>query len=457
MLTGKHSWTIALGIIAAVGLAIRVTWVLKNPNCCTGGDAYYYHYQANLLVTRHAFLEPYYLVIHKVPTSAYHPPLWALYLSAFSLVGLKSFITHRLAGALLGTATVVLVGLVGRRVGGPRVGLIAAALAAVYPLIWINDVILMSECIVLFVSALLLLFAYGLVDRPTVGRSILVGATCGLAILSRSEQVLLVVVLLVPFFLLLRSVAWRRRLTLLGVSVLAALVVVAPWVGRNLTAFHHPVLLSSNLDSTLADAYCPSTFDPHSNFYGYWDFGCTQNPNGQELGSSKVFADTPQYRAMDESDDSIVLHKIVTKFVRHHLSDLPGVMLARAGHEWSLYRPGRSIKLDFFDGRPLAVSRWGMRFYFVLLPLAFGGAFVLRRRRVMLVPLLGLPAAVTLAAVFIYGDTRFRAPAELSIVVLAAVAVDAAAQRWWPSAGRRESVPAALGRHPSPQEEATPV
>ena len=41
--------------------------------------------------------------------------------------------------ALVGTVTVVLVGLLARRVAGERAGLIAAAVAAVYPLLWLAD------------------------------------------------------------------------------------------------------------------------------------------------------------------------------------------------------------------------------------------------------------------------------------------------------------------------------
>jgi hypothetical protein len=52
------------------------------------------------------------------------------------------------------------------------------------------------------------------------------------------------------------------------------------------------------------------------------------------------------------------------------------------------------------------------------------GAVILRRRRTSLLPLLALPVMVTVTAACAYGITRFRAPAEITIVVLAAVAVD---------------------------------
>jgi hypothetical protein len=63
------------------------------------------------------------------------------------------------------------------------------------------------------------------------------------------------------------------------------------------------------------------------------------------------------------------------------------------------------------------------------------GAVQLRRRRMQLTPLLSQFVVGVVTAGAIYGITRFRTPAEVSLVVLAAVAVD----HWW---GRR-SEPAA--------------
>ncbi len=64
--------------------------------------------------------------------------------------------------------------------------------------------------------------------------------------------------------------------------------------------------------------------------------------------------------------------------------------------------------------------------FYALACAAIGGVIVLRRRRVTLVPLLGVIGAVALTVGAVYGTTRFRAPAEVPIVLLAAVAFDEA-------------------------------
>ena len=60
---------------------------------------------------------------------------------------------------------------------------------------------------------------------------------------------------------------------------------------------------------------------------------------------------------------------------------------------------------------------------------------MLRRRHVPITPLVSQFVIVTVTAAAIYGLVRFRVPAEVSVVVLAAVAVD----HWW-------------GRPPAPAE-----
>ena len=66
--------------------------------------------------------------------------------------------------------------------------------------------------------------------------------------------------------------------------------------------------------------------------------------------------------------------------------------------------------------------------YFVLVPLAIGGGVVLWRRRVRIWPLLVQPALVTVVAALTFGITRYRAGAEITLVVLAAVAIVAAVE-----------------------------
>ena len=67
----------------------------------------------------------------------------------------------------------------------------AAAIAAVYPNLWLNDSLVMSETIAILLVALALLAGLRLEEVPTVARAAIIGGLVGLAALTRSELALL--------------------------------------------------------------------------------------------------------------------------------------------------------------------------------------------------------------------------------------------------------------------------
>ena len=178
-----------------------------------------------------------------------------------------------MASALLGTAAVVLVLTAGRRLAGPRAGLLAGLAAALHPNLWLWDGMLLSETITAFTVALVLWCAVRVLEDPTLARLAATGAAIGLAALARSEMVLLLVVL-VPL-------ARRRpsggpgggRLAAGALGLVAAVAVVVPWAAYNQTRFTHPVPLSTGAGLVLVSSNCESTYS--GTLIGYWDYQCS--------------------------------------------------------------------------------------------------------------------------------------------------------------------------------------
>jgi hypothetical protein len=89
--------------------------------------------------------------------------------------------------------------------------------------------------------------------------------------------------------------------------------------------------------------------------------------------------------------------------------------------------------------------------WYVLAGLAVAGAVVLRRRHeVPVFPLLVVPAVVLMAVAAIFAQTRYRAPAEPAVVILAAASIDAVLPR-------RRARPPAEGDAHHRDEEVAPV
>ncbi len=413
-----------LGVVCLFALGIRLAYVLvvtRHENGHTY-DALYYSLQSYLLSLGHFFETPPFAV----GPDAAHPPLVSLVLTPVSyFFGVPAdALPQRLTMAVLGTVVVLLVGLLARRVGGTRVGIIAAAFAAVYPNFWIPNGIVMSETLSMLVMAVILLATYRLLRRPTWTNAALAGAACGVEMLVRAELVLLVPFLLVPAVLACRRVSRGARVGLVALTVAAALLVVGPWVGRNLVSFRDATYLSTGDGPVLLGANCPSTY--YGPGIGLWSLGCSRDI---PVGSDQSVTSARQVSGAE-------------KYIKKHAGRLPVVALARAGRLWDFYAPVQMARLDVNEGRPVPASIAGLVFYYCLLLPAAVGVVVLRRRRTVQWPLLVPAGVLTLVAVVDYGLVRFRAPFEVSLVVLAAVALDAV---WRRLVGRRARPAGSLG------------
>ncbi|HEY3723728.1 MAG TPA: glycosyltransferase family 39 protein [Acidimicrobiia bacterium] len=407
----------ALAGVAVVGLAVRIAYILGwHRDYVFGGDPFFYHAGANLLADGKGFISPYSPPHHPIAASD-HPPLYMLYLAIPSVLGLQSVLTHMLWSAVLGTGTVVLVGLTGREVGGPRLGIIAAVLAAVAPNIWVSDGLLRAESMAMFTVALALYLSYRYWRRPTGWGLAAVGAAGGAAALSRAELVLIIPLLVVPLAVLAPGPTRRQRWAGIGAGLLAALVLMSPWLVFNLTRFEKPELLSTSFGPLLATTSCDQVWN--SDNKSYFSIACTVAIQKREGKPGD-----------DESQLDAIYRHAGLEYIKHHKHQLPGVVAARAAAIVGLYHPDLQIRIDSSRGvekSELAIARAIMYTFYALAVLAIVGAVVLRRRRTAPVfPLLVPPVVVMVTVIIGYAAMRFRAPADLALCILAAVALDAA-------------------------------
>jgi 4-amino-4-deoxy-L-arabinose transferase-like glycosyltransferase len=266
---------------------------------------------------------------------------------------------------------------------------------------------LMSEGLYTLLIAAALLAALRLRDRPDARSAALLGGAVALAALTRSEALLLFPLLVLPIALTRPAGRWR----LTAVSLIAAAVLIAPWTARNWAEFGRPVLISTNDGTLLAGANCDLTY--HGEDVGFWNIKCI---------SERSIANEARQEAHWRSEGA--------SYATAHLGRLPAVLAVRLLRTWDLYQPRRMV--SFAEGRWIRADQAGIAVYYLLLPLAIAGGWLLRRRRDLLV-LLAPVALVVVLSLIGYGIPRFRAPAEITIVVLAALTLTRLLDRRRPS------------------------
>ena len=418
---GGRGFAWSLTAIVVLGAVVRVAYALsQQQHLPLVGDSFVYSEGANALAAGRGWIDPF---SFKPWPTASHPPLYIAWLWIASYASNNHHatqLTHTLWSCIPGSASVLLCGLAGKEIGGRRLGLVAATLAALYPGMWINDGLVLSETMAIFAVAGVLLFAYRYWNQPSPSRAIWLGAWCGIAALSRSELVLTFVLVLAPLVLLTRNRRWALRFGWLAMAGAVGLAVISPWLIFNSGRFHQRVLLSSGFGRTMAAANCDATYSgPRLGFKSYECLGAT---------TDRLYKPT-----MDESDLDQVTRKAATDYVKDHLRDV---------HAWSPRVGADCCSCTNRDrrSRSTATTRSAAGWP----PSCSSGAStrcscsrssgpcVLRSRRVPIYPLLAIFVIAVFAVTITFAQWRYRGPAEPALVLLAAVAIDAGLRRWWP-------------------------
>lgn len=424
-----RGWAWALGAICLLALAVRLVYIFGWQDIDeVGGDAYYYHATANLLAEGEGFVHPYYWDQGVRAPGADHPPGYTVVLAVPSLLGFDTIRSHQVTTALIGAATVALIGVLARRLGGRGVGLLAAGFAAVYPNLWLNDASVMSESLAMLVGVGFSLAAYWAWEQPSMYRLGVVGATLGLAALVRAEALMLLALVVVPLCVWVAGLnGWRERLQRLGVATAAMALVVAPWIVPNLLRFEHPATFSTQLGPTLEVANCDAVY--YGDWVGGWTSSCASGlrsgPDGEVWryrGGDPVEPRPEVSDPYDRSELDAVTREVSLEYIGDNRSRLSFVLWARFGRTWGLYAPNQQLQIDAFtDSRPNEAARVGLVLYYLTVAAAVAGVVALRRKGMPSFPLTAWIVNVAITVVVFYGTTRFRAPAEPALVVLGAV------------------------------------
>ena len=255
---------LALLAIIVLAVALRLAWigyVNPNPNDGRMDDTVFYD-QAGQSLSQAAG----YLNFYGYPTAQW-PPAYPFLLAGIYKAFGHNITVPKVANALAGGLTCLLIYLIAARVFDRRVGLVGAFLFAVFPgqLFW--STLLMTESLTpALLCLMLLLFMLWVVERRDAGwlRYGTLGALFGVAILARGEGPVLLLAALIVWRLAVSS--WRQYAKEASVFTAVAVLVVLPWTIRNAISMHAFVPVTSAAGHTLLAGHQSDPYNPYHVF-----------------------------------------------------------------------------------------------------------------------------------------------------------------------------------------------
>ena len=407
-----------LAIIVVGGLAARIAYVAAIGTGLTlGFDAQWYGLEGGLLESGLGYIDPaaFYERFLGEPTATF-PPLWPILVAGANRLGLTTTTQLQVVGALLGSITVLLAGLLGRRIAGPRTGLVTAVLVAGSPMLIAADGSVMSESLYVALVTAAMLLSYRALADPSVARFALVGLVVGLAALTRADVLFLAPILAGALGWKVTSGSPARRVALAATTLAVTAGVLIPWVAYSSIRMDSTVLVSTNSGGMLQGANCRSTF--YGPLLGAWDPTCG-TPRAQSE-SELAWASEARERALD--------------YALSQPARLPLVASARVLRSWGLWAPVDQARLEAVETRDEGWQIFGWGYHMIVLALAVPGTVILVRRRAELTPVAALAVAVVVTAALSNGNQRFRLALDPVLAVMAATAILAAYRRIRPDA-----------------------
>ena len=210
-----------LFLIFLVALLIRVVFAF------TLKDGFYFADEFDYTLIARYFVEH-----GTLPESFDRSPLFPLFLAGLFKLGGESFFYIRIVQAVLGAIIALQIALIGRRVGGSGVGIVAGALWAIYPMgVFMSGILYPAILLTsLMTSAVLCLLAKR--DSPAyVAWVALAGLLLGAGTLTKPMVFSSIVV--VALWLFAQRRAGRLRLLLVSIFLGSALMSLLPWTLHN--------------------------------------------------------------------------------------------------------------------------------------------------------------------------------------------------------------------------------
>ena len=391
-----------LRLVVAVGVQMHLDRAGRE--FLIPGDAEGYRLLAATIVAGDEY------AVYEPPRRVMRMPGFPLFLAAVHLLWGPALLPARLTLALVSTAGVGGVFLLGRALVDARTGCVAAGICAIWPVLVGFSVLILSETL----FAVLLTFSLWAMARLVAagnGSALSSAAVVGLLIGGATyiRPTWLPVAVVFPFGYWFWAGRTRAAAANAAVVVVAAGLLLVPWTLRNWQVTRHAVVTTLWVGPSLYDGLGP-----------------------QATGESDMqfFEQDRLLDRMSEYEMDREYRRRAWRFAAEHPGRAVWLSMVKL---WRYVQPWPSAAQ--FGSWPARVVIAG--FYLPALAFAAVGAWV-RRRNVWLLVLSGGPLLLFAAVHSLFvGSLRYRLPAEYPLCVLAAVGLQVSL-RWRSSAMSRD-------------------
>ncbi len=227
--TNKRLMTL---FIFGLALVVRLLYIFSLPQALSFDEPHYHDIVYRLLTGQgYSFSsDAYHTAVAGQPTS-FQEPVYPLFLSAlYAVFGLKSYLTARLCQAFVGALIPVVIFLMGEKVVGKGIGLVAGLFLVAYPSLVYFSGLLMTETLFTFLLITGLYILTWTIEGAPGHRDVAFGMLMGITVLTRT--VLLGFLPILFLWLWLHS-SFRQafqRAVLIGIG---CAVLILPWTVRN--------------------------------------------------------------------------------------------------------------------------------------------------------------------------------------------------------------------------------
>lgn len=313
----------------------------------------------------------------------------------------------RLIEVVLGTISVAMIGVVGRRLFGSTAGLVAMALAAIHPVLTFLPATQFSENLLVLVLVLAFAAAFAAWRERSLARWAVAGVCFGLAVLVRPNAVLLLPGLAFGFALAMRRE--RRRWLGAALTCAAALALtVSPWIVRNHAVHHRWYFVATG---------------------GGRQFWFGNNERASGASASLTLPDSTMRDAMSALPDDAARERYLyaegLRFVRTHPGRATQLYLIKLGNLFALF-PETYSRTAFLNPASRAAQGLASLVIFVGALLALGRL----KRTPAMWPMVGAVITFALANAVFFTVMRYRLAFEPCLLWMAGAGWAPLVERW---------------------------